>query len=158
MSSKVSNKLWPKPKCFGVRFGGLFKRKTCADCQTPLNYHWSITIIKSNQITFSATSPQHVCLGEWNSWERAPDSAKTIYIWTVHTYRLIQKTMCRMHIHIVSTHSVLLDILAVINTHYTQNVHILHYVHLYTQWHVKKYNNNNKKIKIKVAADLHTFT
>ncbi len=47
-------------------------------------------------------------------------------------YILTQKTMCRMHIHIVSTHSVLLDILAVINTHYTQNVHILHYVHLYT--------------------------
>ncbi len=32
------------------------------------------------QITFIVTSPQHVCLGEWNSWERAPDSAETIYI------------------------------------------------------------------------------
>ncbi len=30
----------------------------------------------SNQITFIVTSPQHKCLGEWNSWERAPDSAK----------------------------------------------------------------------------------
>ncbi len=56
--------------------------------------------IKSNQITFIVTSPQHKCLGEWNSYERAPDSAKnnnnnlhmdrqckkktttTIYIWT----------------------------------------------------------------------------
>ncbi len=36
--------------------------------------------IKSNQITFIITSPQHKCLGEWNSWERAPDSAETIYI------------------------------------------------------------------------------
>ncbi len=38
--------------------------------------------IKSNQITFIVTSPQHKCLGEWNSWERAPNSAKkqTIYI------------------------------------------------------------------------------
>ncbi len=39
-----------------------------------------------NQITFIVTSPQHKCLGEWNSYERAPDSAKkkttTIYIWT----------------------------------------------------------------------------
>ncbi len=35
---------------------------------------------KSNQITFIVTSPQHMCLGEWNSWERAPDSAKTIYL------------------------------------------------------------------------------
>ncbi len=33
-----------------------------------------------NQITFIVTSPQHKCLGEWNSWERAPDSAETIYI------------------------------------------------------------------------------
>ncbi len=32
--------------------------------------------IKSNQITFIVTSPQHKCLGEWNSYERAPDSAK----------------------------------------------------------------------------------
>ncbi len=37
------------------------------------------------QITFIVTSPQHKCLGEWNSYERAPDSAEkqqTIYIWT----------------------------------------------------------------------------
>ncbi len=33
-------------------------------------------IIKSNHITFIVTSPQHKCLGEWNSYERAPDSAK----------------------------------------------------------------------------------
>ncbi len=41
--------------------------------------------IKSNQITFIVTSPQHKCLGEWNSCERAPDSAEkqqTIYLWT----------------------------------------------------------------------------
>ncbi len=45
----------------------------------------SIIQIKSNQITFIVTSPQHKCLGEWNSYERAPDSAEkqqTIYIWT----------------------------------------------------------------------------
>ncbi len=51
--------------------------------------------IKSNQITFIVTSPQHKCLGEWNSYERAPDSAKkkTIYIWTVHIYRLYLQTV-----------------------------------------------------------------
>ncbi len=32
--------------------------------------------IKSNQITFIVTSPQHKCLGEWNFYERAPDRAK----------------------------------------------------------------------------------
>ncbi len=45
----------------------------------------SVNQIKSNQITFIVTSPQHKCLGEWNSYERAPDSAEkqqTIYIWT----------------------------------------------------------------------------
>ncbi len=31
-------------------------------------------------ITFIVTSSQHMCLGEWNSWERAPDSAETINI------------------------------------------------------------------------------
>ncbi len=35
---------------------------------------------KSNQITFIVTSLQHMCLDEWNSWERAPDSAETINI------------------------------------------------------------------------------
>ncbi len=35
---------------------------------------------KSNQITFIVTSSQHMCLGEWNSWECAPDSAETINI------------------------------------------------------------------------------
>ncbi len=34
----------------------------------------------SNQITFIVTSSQHMCLDEWNSWERAPDSAETINI------------------------------------------------------------------------------
>ncbi len=41
--------------------------------------------LESNQITFIVTSPQHKCLGEWNSYERAPDSAEkqqTIYLWT----------------------------------------------------------------------------
>ncbi len=40
---------------------------------------------RHHQITFIVTSPQHKCLGEWNSYERAPDSAEkqqTIYIWT----------------------------------------------------------------------------
>ncbi len=81
------------------------------------NKYW----IKSNQIksiTFIVTSPQHMCLGERNYWERAPDSAETINIYTVHTYRLIQMTMYNIHIHILSTHNVLLDILTVINTAY----------------------------------------
>ncbi len=64
---------------------------------------------KSNQITFIVTSPQHKCLGEWNSWERAPDSAKkTNNLHIDSTYlQTVQKTMCKIHIHILNTHSVL---------------------------------------------------
>ncbi len=56
---------------------------------------------------------------------------KSVQTVPLHTYRLIQ-TMCNIHIHILRTHSVLLDILTVINTHSTPYVHILHYVHIYT--------------------------
>ncbi len=34
------------------------------------------TLASKHQITFIVTSPQHKCLGEWNSYERAPDSEK----------------------------------------------------------------------------------
>ncbi len=33
-------------------------------------------LFKSNQINFIVTLPQHMCLGEWNSWE----CAETIYL------------------------------------------------------------------------------
>ncbi len=72
-------------------------------------------MIKSNQITFIVTSPQHKCLGEGNSYERAPDSAKkktrkkkttpTIYIWTVHIYRLYRR-QCAKYTLIYSVHTV----------------------------------------------------
>ncbi len=51
--------------------------------------------IKSNQITFIVTSPQHKCLGEWNSYERAPDSAKKkkiTYVFTDCTEDNVQNT------------------------------------------------------------------
>ncbi len=43
-------------------------------------------------------------------------------------------------VYILSTHSVLLDILTVINTHYTPYVHILHYVHIYTHNNMQRCN------------------
>ncbi len=64
---------------------------------------------KSNQITFIVTSPQHKCLGEWNSWERAPNSAKkqnNLHIDSTYL-QTVQKTMCIIHIHILNIHSVL---------------------------------------------------
>ncbi len=48
--------------------------------------------------------------------------------------------MCKIHIHILSTHSVLLDILTVINTHYTPYADILHYVHIYTHDNMQRCN------------------
>ncbi len=66
-------------------------------------------IVKSNQIKSLLL---HKCLGEWNSYERAPDSAKKFFFLNcLHmdsTYlQTVQKTMCKIHIHILSTHSVL---------------------------------------------------
>ncbi len=43
------------------------------------NHTLDLIQIKSNQIK-SLLLSQHMCLGEWNSWERAPDSAETINI------------------------------------------------------------------------------
>ncbi len=73
----------------------------------------------------------------WMQWIKA--SAKCINV-NVHTYRLIQMTMCKIHIHILSTHSVLLYIFTVINTHYTPCVHILHYAHIYTHSNMRRCN------------------
>ncbi len=65
--------------------------------------------IKSNQITFIVTSPQHKCLVSeiLMSVYSAPDSAKnnnnTIYIWTVHIYRLYRR-QCAKYTYIYSVH------------------------------------------------------
>ncbi len=153
--------------------GGLYSTTTnvqhplgwCDGCHrtaAPVRYRWrgeshranqvdalATHQIKSNQITFIVTSPQHKCLGEWNSYERAPDSAKktnkqftygqtvqknnkqftygqtvqknctgaftvlqtvqkkkkTIYIWTVHIYRLYRR-QCAKYTYIYSVHIV----------------------------------------------------
>ncbi len=45
-------------------------------CSLPFCVLFVIINQIKNQITFIVTSPQHKCLGEWNSYERAPDSAK----------------------------------------------------------------------------------
>ncbi len=73
-------------------------------------------VIKSNQITFIVTSPQHKCLGEWNSYERAPDSAKkqnnnlhmdSIYLQTTednvqNTHTYTQYTQCTIKTYFVT--------------------------------------------------------
>ncbi len=66
----------------------------------------------SNQIKIKSLLLSHhhnKCLGEWNSWERTPDSAKKQNnLHTDSTYlQTVQKTMCKIHIHILNTHSVL---------------------------------------------------
>ncbi len=51
--------------------------------------------IKSNH--FIVTSPQHKCLGEWNSYERAPDSAKRNNNNNLHMDRQCKKTTNNLH-------------------------------------------------------------
>ncbi len=106
--------------------------------------------IKSNQITFIVTSPQHKCLGEWNSSERAPDSAKkTIYIWTVHIYRLYRR-QCAKNIHILSTQCTI-KILSYNYTLYTACAH-LHYVHYLYKY--EKISNNTPSMYKKYPDDI----
>ncbi len=64
-----------------------------------------LTNNKSNQITFIVTSPQHKCLGEWNSYERAPDSAKKKKKITYGQYIFTEDNVQNTHTY--STHSVL---------------------------------------------------
>ncbi len=59
--------------------------------------HESCLVFKSNQITFIVTSPQHKCLGEWNSYERAPDSAKKNNNNNLHMDRQCKKTTNNLH-------------------------------------------------------------
>ncbi len=62
--------------------------------------YWTIHSEMNLQITFIVTAPQHKCLGEWNSYERAPDSAKKtkqFYIWTVRIYRLTEDNVQNTH-------------------------------------------------------------
>ncbi len=58
---------------------------------------------KSNQINFIVTSTQHMCLGEWNSWEHAPDSAETIYIYILTD---LYRWQCAEYTYIYSVHTV----------------------------------------------------
>ncbi len=63
-------------------------------------FYRTIHYFKSNQITFIVTSPQHKCLGEWNSYERAPDSAEkqqTIYLWTDSAKKKKKKKTDNLH-------------------------------------------------------------
>ncbi len=86
----------------------------------------------SNQITFIVTSPQHKCLGEWNSYERAPDSAEKLqftygqYIFTDCTEDNVQNT------HTYTQYTVYYkDILSYRYTLYIVCTR-LNYVHIYT--------------------------
>ncbi len=75
--------------CHCTWYATFFREVICVTCTWPST--WSkikcnssnqatFFQIKSNQITFIVSSSQHMCLGKWNSWEHAPDSAETINI------------------------------------------------------------------------------
>ncbi len=87
-------------------------------------------IIKSNQITFIVFITKY--LGEWNSWERAPDSAKKQftyrqYIFTDCTEDNVQKSTYTYSVHTVYYK----DILSYQYTLYTVCTHSTLCTHLY---------------------------
>ncbi len=103
--------------------------------------------IKSNQI--KSNQIKSLLLSNHNSTCALVSEILESVLQTVQkqfTYRqyiltdLYRWQMCKIHIHILSTHSVLLEILTVINTHYTPYVHILHYVHIYTHSNMLRRN------------------
>ncbi len=112
---------------FGIKWGWV-NDFTFFWVSCPFNQKYRCSFqIKSNQITFIVTSPQHKCLGEWNSWERAPDSAKKQtkqftyrqYIFTDCTEDNVQNT----HTHTQYTQCTIKTYL-VTNTHSTLCTHL----------------------------------
>ncbi len=45
-----------------------------------LSMHNQLVTLQRERKTWNVHVSQHMCLDEWNSWERAPDSAETINI------------------------------------------------------------------------------
>ncbi len=103
--------------------------------------------IKSNQITFIVTSPQHKCLGEWNSSERAPDSTYGQYIFTDCTEDNVQKT----HTYTQYTQWTIKIYLVTNYTLYTVCAH-LHYVHYLYKY--EKISSNTPSMYKKYPDDI----
>ncbi len=72
-----------------------------------MNAGYTFTFIKSNQITFIVTSPQHKCLAVSEILMSVLQTAQKNNNSNLHmdsTYlQTVQKTMCKIHIHILST-------------------------------------------------------
>ncbi len=94
-----------------------------------------LSSLSNQNITFIVTSPQHLVSEILESVLQTVQKQFTHrqYILTDLYRRQCAKYtyIYSVHIHILSTHSVLLDILTVINTHYTPYVQTLHYEHVY---------------------------
>ncbi len=91
----------------------------------------TVCFIKSNQITFIVTSPQHKCLGEWNSYERAPDSAKKTKNTTQQfTYGQYIFTDCTED-NVQNTHTYTQYTQCTIKTYFVTNapIHIIHRIY-----------------------------
>ncbi len=60
---------------------------------------------KTNQITFSVTSPQHKCLGEWNSYERAPEKSRFFPVQKKQNNNLHMDSTYLQYIFLSHTHT-----------------------------------------------------
>ncbi len=77
-SSKADSNTWESVTRSGLKLESVHQESPRSDVFRKRATKPLLNQIKSNQITFIVTSSQHMCLDEWNSWERAPYSAETI--------------------------------------------------------------------------------
>ncbi len=94
-------------------------------------YNWNAWIEKclhsTYQITFIVTSPQHKCLGEWNSYERASERAFFAKKINQFTYRQYIFTDCTED-NVQNTHTYTQYTQCTIKTYLVTNtpIHIIH--------------------------------
>ncbi len=90
--------------------------------------HVCLSEFKSNQITFIVTSPQHKCLGEWNSYERAPEVQKKTK--QQFTYGQYIFTDCTED-NVQNTHTYTQYTQCTIKTYFVTNapIHIIHRIY-----------------------------
>ncbi len=101
---------------------------------SPLSFSFLESSYAIGRPITEAEAHWYLCLGEWDSWERAPDSVETIYIWTVHTYRLYRRQCAnKTHTYTQYTQCTIRHTYSYQYTLYTVCTHSTLCTHIYTQ-------------------------
>ncbi len=95
--------------------------------------------VKSNQFYCHITTAR---VPWWVKFLRAcsRQCRNNLYIDSTYLQSYTEDNVQNTHTYTQYTHSVVLDILTVINKHYAPYVHILHYVHIYTHSNMRRCN------------------